>query len=408
MSIGSANSSGQVWARISALAAALLVIGAVFATTSASAAKPQHPNLKGPDAGVAESIAAKITDPSFTKLIFNLIKEDTAGPSIGDVLRELAVINAKLDVLDRKVDEIAAQVAEIRTSQYWIELQKYISAVAYVQEQLADIGKERDFEDRQARSRVLARFIQENLAPYRKSFQNFVMTVPGGRKGIIAALSDQQKLGIRFWGQKETDNLTEAYNYYAAYQALLAAEVAQAKIALAASPGQKEKAEEDAKDIGLEAREAIAKQRAELPKGLTGGWSWNVDVQSRLIWVTRPGAAPVGWSQAVNEVAQSKLGGFSNWRLPSDPDYDALGPGCLHRNYREPCAFATVIAKRGWKLGTSCSGRNVWWTTTPQAGQAVGLIWTDMPPMTGQVAYNPGTACVFQIRGAGDGERYWM
>ena len=397
----------QVWVRAAALALVAALALALLAGP-ASAAKPRHPNLKGPDAGVAESIATKITDPSFMKLIFNLIKEDTAGPTIGDVLRELAVINAKLDVLDRKVDEIAAQVAEIRTNQYWIELQKYTSAVAYVQEQLADIGKERDFEDRQARSRALARFIQENLAPYRKSFQNFVMTVPGGRKGIIAALSDQQKVGLRFWGQKETDNLTEAYNYYAAYQALLAAEVAQAKIALAASPGQKEKAEEDAKDIGLEAREAIAKQRAELPKGVPGGWPWNVDTQSRLLWVTKPGAAPVGYAQAANEVAQSRFGGFSNWRMPADPDYEALGPGCTQRNYRDPCAFATVIAKRGWKLPTSCSGRNVWWTTTTQRGMIVGLIWYDMPPMTGQVAYNPGTACVFQIRGAGDGERYWM
>jgi hypothetical protein len=390
---------------VAVLAACLLIGGG-----AASAAKPKskHPNLKGAEPGAfADSVATKITDPSTAKLIWNLIKEDAAGPSIGDVLRELAVINKKLDVLDRKLDGIAADVAEIRTNQYWIELQKYMGAISYVQEELADIGKEEDVEVRQARSRVLAQYIQTNLTPFRKPFQNFVLAVPGGRKGIIPALSDQQKLGLRFWGAKETQNLIEAYDAYAAFQALLAVEIAQAKIALAATPAQREKAEADAKELGKETKETIAKQVAELPKGMAGTTSWQVDLETRLAWFARPGAAPDDWGQAVAAVAQSRAGGFSNWRMPSDPEYDGLGP-CPQRNFKQPCAFATFLSKRGWKLPTSCNGRNIWWTSTLQGGRPAGFIWTDVPAMQGQTAHSPGVACVLQVRGVGAGESYWM
>jgi hypothetical protein len=356
----------------------------------------------------ADDIAGKITSPEFTRLIFDLIKDPQSGPGIEDVLRQLAEINKRLDVLDRKLDDIAADVAEIRSNQYWIELQKYMGAISYVQEELADIGKEKDAEERQARSRSLARFIQDNLAPYRKTFQSFVLTAPGGRKGIIPALSDQQKLGVRFWGPKETENLSEAYDAYAAFQALLAAEVAQAKVALATTPSQIEKAEADAKEIGREAKEAIAKQVAELPKGLPGTSSWLVDTQSRLLWYTKEGAAPVDWSRAVADVRESRVGGFDNWRMPANGDYDLLGPGCWNRNYREPCAFAAVVAKRGWKLPTTCSGRNVWWSSTPQLSTPAGFIWSEVAAGQGQVAHSPGTACVFQVREVGSGERYWM
>lgn len=396
--------------RVLGLAVALFAASVLFAVAGTATAAPRHEAKlgAGDPGGYADVIATKITDPSFTRLIFNLIKEEKTGPTIEDVLRELAIINQKLDVLDRKLDEIAADVAEIRTNQYWIELQKYMSAISHVQDELADIGKEKNAEDRQERSRALARFIQDNLAPYRKAFQNFVMAVPGGRKGIITALSDQQKLGRRFWGPKETQNLIEAYDGYSAFQSLLAAEVAQAKIALAASASQREKAEQDAKEIGREAKEAIAKQVAELPKGMAGTSSWLVDVPSGLLWFTRPGAAPVDWGQAGAEVAQSRAGGFSNWRMPSDGDYEALGPGCKQRSYKEPCPFATVVARRGWSLPTSCSGRNIWWSSTPQAGRAAGFLWIDVPPMQGQTAHNPGVACVFQVRGVGAGESYWM
>lgn len=404
--------SFRSWNRARALSVvvAVLAMAAVFAGAGApvASAAPDPPKLGAGEPGdVAESIATKITDPSFTRLIFNLIKDEETGPTIVDVMRELATINRKLDVLDRKLDEIAAQVAEIRTNQYWIELQKYMSAIGFVQDRLVEIGKERDADDRQGQARALARYIQDNLAPYRKSFQNFVLTVPGGRKGIIAALSDQQKVGLRFWGPKETENLREAYNSYAAFQALLAAEVAQAKVALA-SPAQRERAELDAREIGAEALEAIAKQKAELPRGMTGTTSWQIDLQSRLIWVTRPGAAPVDLSRALAEVGQSRVGGFGDWRVPADPDYEALGPGCAKRSFREPCAFASFLDRKGWRLPTSCGGRNIWWTTTPQAGKQAGFIWADIPPMSGQTAHNPGTACVFQIRGVGAGESYWM
>ncbi|HEX4730562.1 MAG TPA: hypothetical protein VH299_04800 [Solirubrobacterales bacterium] len=402
-----------------AMTVAALVTVAVLAGGSGAAAAPApghqalrrtEPSLQGAgDPGAyADEIASKIADPSFTRLIFDLIKEPQTGPGIEDVLRELAEINKKLDVLDRKLDDIAADVAEIRTNQYWIELQKYTSAISYVQEDLADIGKEKDAEDRQARSRALARFVQDNLTPYRKTFQNFVLTAPGGRKGIIPALSDQQKLSVRFWGPKETENLIQAYDCYSAFQALLAGEVAQAKVAVATSASQREKAEADAKDIGQEAKETIAKQVAELPKGMPGTTAWQIDVQSRLLWYTKQGAAPLDWSKAVAEVQQSRVGGFGNWRMPSNDDYDLLGPGCSHRNYRDPCAFAAVVAKRGWKLPTTCGGRNVWWSSTPQLSTPAGFIWDEVKPMQGQVAHSPGTACVFQVREVGSGERYWM
>lgn len=406
------NWRGRLRARVLSIAIVVVATGAILAGGgAASAAKPQAPNVKGgaEPGAFADSVAAKITDPSFTRLIFNLIKDEKTGPTIDDVMRELAAINRKLDSLDRKLDDIAADVAEIRTNQYWIELQKYMSAIDYVQDELADIAKERDPEDRQGRSLRLARFVQENLAPYRKTFQNFVLTVPGGRKGIIAALSDQQRLGLRFWGPKQTQNLVEAYDSYAAFQALMAAEVAQAKVALAASPAQREKAEEDAKEIGREAREAIAKQVAELPKGMAGTSWWQVDVQTRLVWYTQLESRASDWGQAVNAIAYSRVGGFTNWRMPSDADYDALGPGCAQRSLRDPCAFATVVARRGWRLPTSCSGRgNVWWTSTPQAGRPAGFIWGDVGPWSGQTAHNPGTACIYQVRGVGAGEGYWM
>lgn len=405
------NWRDRLLGRVLTIAIAALGAGAIItAGGSASAAKPKAPSVKGgaEPGAFADSVATKIGDPSFTRLIFNLIKEEKTGPTIDDVMRELAAINRKLDSLDRKLDDIAADVAEIRTNQYWIELQKYMSAIEYVQDELADIAKERDPEDRQGRSLRLARFVQENLAPYRKTFQNFVLTVPGGRKGIIAALSDQQRLGLRFWGAKETRNLTEAYDSYAAFQALLAAEVAQAKVALAGSVSQREKAEEDAKEIGREAREAIAKQVAELPKGMAGTSWWQVDVQSRLVWYTQFEASPSDWGQAVNAIANSRVGGFTNWRMPSDADYDALGPGCAQRSLRDPCAFATVVARRGWRLPTSCGGRNIWWSSTPQAGKPAGFIWSDVGPWSGQTAHAPGVACVYQVRGIGAGEGYWM
>jgi hypothetical protein len=69
----------------------------------------------------ADDIAGKITSPEFTRLIFDLIKDPESGPGIEDVLRQLAEINKRLDVLDRKLDDIAADVAEIRSNQYWIE-----------------------------------------------------------------------------------------------------------------------------------------------------------------------------------------------------------------------------------------------------------------------------------------------
>lgn len=407
MRFGGRGRAGTVGLAVALLAACLLLAGG---GASAVAKPKKHPNLKGAEPGAfADSVAQKVTDPSFTRLIWNLIKEEKTGPTIDDVMRELATINRKLDVLDRKLDDIAADVAEIRTNQYWIELQKYMSAISHVQDELADIAKERDAEDRQARSRGLARFVQENLAPYRKTFQNFVLTVPGGRKGIVVALSDQQRLGVRFWGAKETRNLVEAYDSYAAFQALMATEVAQAKVALASSPSQREKAEEDAKEIGREAREAIAKQVAELPKDTTGtGW-WLIDTQSRLMWFTHVGASASDWGQAVNAIQNSRAAGFGNWRMPSDQDYDALGPGCLNRSLREPCAYATIVARRGWRLPTSCSGRgNIWWTSTLQAGRPAGFIWGDVGPYSGQTAHNPGTACVYMIRNVGAGESYWM
>jgi hypothetical protein len=94
--------------------------------------------------------------------------------------------------------------------------------------------------------------------------------------------------------------------------------------------------------------------------------------------------------------------------MPSNDDYDLLGPGCSHRNYREPCAFAAVVAKRGWKPPTACSGRNVWWSSTPQLSTPAGFIWSELAAGQGQVAHSPGTACVFQVREVGSGERYWM
>jgi hypothetical protein len=403
---------------VAALATAAVLVGGGAGATAAPAppapvdqtVPAAEPNLQvGAEPGAyADDIASKITSPEFTRLIFDLIKEGEAGPSIGDVLRQLAEINQRLDVLDRKLDDIAADVAEIRSNQYWIELQKYMSAISYVQEELADIGKEKDVEDRQTRSRSLARFVLDNLAPYRKTFQSFVLTAPGGRKGIIPALSDQQKLSVRFWGPKETENLIQAYDSYSAFQALLAVEVAQAKVAVATSPSQREKAEADANVIAQETKETIAKQVAELPKGLPGTTSWQVDTQSRLLWYTKEGAAPVDWSRAVADVRDSRVGGFSDWRMPSNGDYDLLGPGCSNRNYRDPCAFAAVVAKRGWKLPVTCSGRNVWWSSTPQLSTPAGFIWSEVLPGQGQVAHSPGTACVFQVRDVGSGERYWM
>lgn len=415
------NSGNRARTRARTTAVAVLATAVLLAAAGVAAAapvalggqvaKPKAPNVRGAaePGAFADSVAQKVTDPSFTRLIWNLIKEEKTGPTIDDVMHELALINKKLDVLDRKLDDIAADVAEIRTNQYWIELQKYMSAISYVQDELADIAKERDTEDRQARSRGLARFVQDNLAPYRKTFQNFVMTVPGGRKGIVAALSDQQRLGLRFWGAKETRNLIEAYDSYAAFQALMAAEVAQAKVALAASPSQREKAEEDAKEIGREAREAIAKQVAELPKDTTGtGW-WQIDTQTRLMWYTHVGSWASDWGQAVNTIQYSRAAGFANWRMPSDPDYDGLGPGCAQRSLSQPCPFATVVSRRGWRLPTSCSGRgNVWWSSTPQAGRPAGFIWGDVPAYSGQTAHSPGTACIYMIRNVGAGESYWM
>ena len=112
--------------------------------------------------------------------------------------------------------------------------------------------------------------------------------------------------------------------------------------------------------------------------------------------------------RALSEVGQSRVGGFGDWRVPADPDYEALGPGCAKRSFRDPCPFASFLDRKGWRLPTSCSGRNIWWTTTPQAGKQAGFIWADVPPMSGQTAHNPGTACVFQIRGVGAGESCWM
>lgn len=82
----------------------MVATAALFAGAGAPAANaaPKPPKLGAGEPGdVAESIATKITDPSFTRLIFNLIKDEETGPTIGDVMRELATINRKLDVLDR-------------------------------------------------------------------------------------------------------------------------------------------------------------------------------------------------------------------------------------------------------------------------------------------------------------------
>jgi hypothetical protein len=102
---------------------------------------------------------------------------------------------------------------------------------------------------------------------------------------------------------------------------------------------------------------AIAKAQTSLPrKGSetevqAGNPTWT-DPQTGLMWAKWDNGCDVDWNQASNYCADLRLGGYSNWRLPSTDELAVIVDHTQNRN--------------GWQVKGGIRPTGVYWSTTEE------------------------------------------
>jgi uncharacterized protein DUF1566 len=82
-----------------------------------------------------------------------------------------------------------------------------------------------------------------------------------------------------------------------------------------------------------------------------GSPTWT-DPQTGLMWAKKDNGCDVNWNQANNYCANLRLGGYSNWRLPSTDELAAIVDHTQNRN--------------GWQVKGGIRPTGVYWSTTEE------------------------------------------